>query len=152
MYLKLCGMHKIFLMVPLPFSCDCCVSTALILHYPALPSFFFCFFRQIFVNEVVFRHSTPLSHWHVWGICHEVGIGYSTAYSLHLLLLLLLLALMLLLCLFLHVVAVSPVDGFRCLINMKWHRIDVLSGVQSESNFAFKWLYLRNVQEWDEVV
>lgn len=34
--------------------------------------------------------------------------------------------------------AVSPVDGFRCLINMKWHRIDVLSGVQSESNFAFK--------------
>lgn len=41
-------------------------------------------------------------------------------------------------CMFLLVVAVSPVDGFRCLINMKWHRIDVLSGVQSESNFAFK--------------
>lgn len=49
MYLKLCGMHKIFLMVPLPFSCDCCVSTALILHYPALPyfaSFFFAFFDR----------------------------------------------------------------------------------------------------------
>lgn len=100
MYLKLCGMHKIFLMVPLPFSCDCCVSCCLI-------AFFVRFLWMKLFLDTAHHYRTDMSG----GYAMDLGFDWDWSWSwtwtclrfssLHLLLLLPLMLLLHVLCLLL---------------------------------------------------